>query len=203
METSLSLDTQDNIRSLEPYDAPRTATAVADLLTGVQDYEDQDFQKRGLERALEDVEKVCLLLDPRFKSLCTAVCLNEGNDLQNKVRALVEYKVSSFSGNVTFSAGSVGIGSSGDGQGAEAPKQKRQVPKARGRGSGGTGAEAGAPPAMSRMDKIRADINKKVAHPAGEVGAPEFRKDATLREMAAFMKKAALKNDSKFDFLEY
>ena len=79
------------------------------LLTEVQDLLKilvQDFQKRGLGRALDDVEKICLLLDPRFKPLCTAVCLNGGNDLQNEARALVEYKLLSFSGNVTFSAGS-------------------------------------------------------------------------------------------------
>ena len=69
----------------------------------------------------------------------------------------------------------------------EAPKQERQAPKARGGrgGSGGTGAEAGAPPAMSRMDKIRADMKKKVARPAGDVDAPELRKDVALREMTA------------------
>ena len=49
---------------------------------------------------------------------------------------------------------------------------------------------------MSRMGKIRADMNKKV-------DAPELRKDATLREMVAYMKEAAPKNDSKFDFLQY
>ena len=86
----------------------------------------------------------------------------------------------------------------------EAPKQERQAPKARGGGSGGTGAEAGAPPAMSSMDKIRADMNKKVARTAGDdVDAPKLRKDAALREMAAYMKEAAPKNDSKFDFLQY
>ena len=56
---------------------------------------------------------------------------------------------------------------------------------------------------MSRMDKIRADMNKKVARPAGDVDAPELRKDAALREMAAYMKEAAPRNDSKFDFLKY
>ena len=56
---------------------------------------------------------------------------------------------------------------------------------------------------MSRMDKIRADMDKKVARPAGDVDAPELRKDAALREMAAYMKEAAPKNDSKFDFLQY
>ena len=33
--------------------------------------------------------------------------------------------------------------------------------------------------------------------------APELRKDAALREMAAYMEEAAIKNDSKFDFLQY
>ena len=94
LETSLSLDTQD-IRSLDPYDGPRTATAVAGLLTEVQDLLKillQNFQKKGLGRALDDVENICFLLDPRFKSLYAAVCLNRENDLQNEVRALVEYK---------------------------------------------------------------------------------------------------------------
>ena len=50
---------------------------------------------------------------------------------------------------VTFSAGSVGTGSSGDGQDAGGSKQDdRQAPKPRGGGSGGTGAEAGAPSVM-------------------------------------------------------
>ena len=84
----------------------------------------------------------------------------------------------------------------------EAPKQERQAPKARRGGAGGSGGEAGAPPAMSRMDKIRADMNKKIARPAGDVNAPKLRKDAALREMAAYMKEAPPKNDSKFDFLQ-
>ena len=53
------------------------------------------------------------------------------------------------------------------------------------------------------MNKIKADMNKKVARPAGDVDAPEPRKDAALREMATYMKEAAPKNDSKFDFLQY
>ena len=142
----------------------------------------QDFQKKGLGRALDDVEKICLLLDPRFKSLCTAVCLNGGNNLQNRVRALVEYKFSSFSGNDTFSAGSVGTGSSGNSQGAGGPQAEEASTEGTGGGSGGTGAEAGPPPAMSRMDNIRPDMSKKVARPAGDIDAPELRKDAALRE---------------------
>ena len=141
LETSLSLDTQD-IRSLDPYDGPRTATAVADLLAKVQDLLKilvQDFQKRGLGLALDGVEKICLLLYPRFKSLYTAVCLNGGNYVQNEVRALMEYKFSSFRGNVTFSAGSVGTGSSGDGQGAGGP----QAGEASAEGTGGGGRHRG------------------------------------------------------------
>ena len=131
------------------------------------------------------------------------VCLNGGKYLQNEMRARVEYKFSSFSGNVTFSAGSVGTGSSGDGQGAGSPQAGEASAEGTGRGGvGGIRAEAGAPPAMSRMDKIRAYMNKKAVRPAGDVDAPELRKDAALREMAAYMKEAAPKNDSKFDFLQ-
>ena len=46
-------------------------------------------------------------------------------------------------------------------------------------------------------------MSEKVAHSAGDVDAPELRKDAGLREMAAYLKEAAPKNDSKFDFLQY
>ena len=108
------------------------------------------------------------------------------------MRALVEYIFSNFSGDVTFSARSVGTGSSGDGQGAGGPQAGDTSAEGTGGGggSGGTGAEAGAPPAMSRMDKIRADMNKKVARPAGDVDAPELRKDAALREVAAYTKEA-------------
>ena len=72
-----------------PTMAPaRQRPCVADLLTEVKDLLKnlvQAFQKRGLGRALEDVEKICLLLDPRFKSLCTPpVCLNGGNDSRTK-----------------------------------------------------------------------------------------------------------------------
>ena len=110
------------------------------LLTDVQNLLkilSQDFQKRRLGRVLDDVENICLLLDPRFKFLCTAVRLNGGNDLQNEVRALVEYKVLSFSCNVTFSAGSVGTGSSGDDQGAGGPQAGEASAEGTGRGVGG------------------------------------------------------------------
>ena len=90
------------------------------------------------------------------------------------MRALVEYNFPSFSGNVTFSAGSVGPDSSGDGQGAGDPQAGEASAEGMGGGSGGPGAEAGDPPAMSRMDKIGADMDKKVARPAGDVNAPKL-----------------------------
>ena len=43
-------------------------------------------------------------------------------------------------------------------------------------------------------------MDKKVARPDGDVDAPELRKDTVLRELAAYMKEAASKNDFKFDF---
>ena len=55
---------------------------------------------------------------------------------------------------------------------------------------------------MFRMDKIRADMNEKVTRPTGDVDVPELRKDVALREMTAYMKEAAPKNDFKFDFLQ-
>ena len=138
LETSLSLNTQ-GIRSLDPYDGPRTATAVVDLLAEIQNLLKilvQDFQKRELGRALDDVEKICLLLDPRLKSLCTAVCLNGGNDLQNKVRALVEYKFSSLAAMLLSARGAPAPVAAEMAKARESPKQERQAPKARG-GVGG------------------------------------------------------------------
>ena len=63
---------------MDSYDGPRMETAVADLVTEVQDLLKilvQDFQRRGggLRRALDDAENICLLLDPLLKPLCTAV----------------------------------------------------------------------------------------------------------------------------------
>ena len=120
------------------------------------------------------------------------------------MRALVEYKFSSFLAAMLLSARGASAPVAAEmAKAREANKQGRQAQKARGWGSRGTGEEAGTPSAMSRMDKIRADTIKKVARSAGDVDAPEFRKDAALREMAAYMKEAAPKNESKFDFLQY
>ena len=84
----------------------------------------------------------------------------------------------------------------------EVPKQERQAPKARG-GFGGHRGGSRTPPAVSRMDNIRPDMNNKVARPAGDIDESELRKDAALREMAEYIREVAPKNDSKFDFLQY
>ena len=70
------------------------------------------FRKRGWDGPLATFR--------RFG--CRSILASSPFDLQNEVRALVEYKFSSFSGNVTFSAGSVGTGSSRDGHGAGGPQ---------------------------------------------------------------------------------
>ena len=82
------------------------------------------------------------------------------------------------------------------------PNQERQAPKAR-RGCRGHRGGSRGPTCYVQDGQNQTDMNKKVARPAGDVDAPELRKDADLREMAAYMKEAAPKNDSKFDFLHY
>ena len=179
---------------------------MVDLLTKVQDLLKvlvQDVQNRGLGRTLDDVEKVCLLLGSRFKYLCMTVCLNGGNDLENEVRALVEYKFSSFSGTIAFSAGSVGTVGAEMIKAREAPKQERQALNARGGRVGGHRRGSRGPACYVQDGQDQSGHNKKVVRPAGDVDVPELRKDAALSEMAAYMKEAAPKNDSKFDFLQY
>ena len=100
--------------------------------------------EKGAGRALDDVEKIFLLLDPRFKSLCTAVCcLNGENGLQNEVRALMEYKFSTFSGMLLSGRGASAPVAVEMSKAREAPKQERQAPKAREGGRGAPGWKQG------------------------------------------------------------
>ena len=76
----LNEDTQE-IRNMDPYDGPRVDVLVHDLLPEVQTLLEvlvEDMNTRGLGRATSKVEKICLVLDPRYKSCCEAVCLNGG-----------------------------------------------------------------------------------------------------------------------------
>ena len=91
----------------------------------------QDFHKRGLRRALDDVEKIFLMLDPRFKSLCTVICLNGENDLQNEVRALVEYKIRVLAAMLLSARGASAPVAAEIAKVREVPKQERQAPKSR------------------------------------------------------------------------
>ena len=94
----LNEDTQE-IRSMDPYDGPRVDVLVHDLLPEVQTLLEvlvEDMNTRGLGRATSKVEKICLVLDPRYKSCCEAVCLNGGHQLRESVTALVEGMLSSF-----------------------------------------------------------------------------------------------------------
>ena len=78
------------------------------------------------------------------------------------MRALVENKFSSFSGNVTFSVRNV--------DGME-----------RGGGRGHRGGSRG--PALHVQNEQDQSGHKKGRLPAGDVDAPELRKDAALREI--------------------
>lgn len=213
LHQSLTLATQE-IRSLDPYDGPRTEVSTADLLIEVRTLLKvmiEDMNKRGLGRAITETEKICLVLDPRYKSCCEAVCLNGGDEIRESVAALVESKLSSFTGSVVSAANAgAGTGSSGGGTGAGGADAAGTNVAGAASGSGGAGEASGAgggaaanPPAMTRMDKIRAKMNEKVSRPPGDVDAPESRADVAAREFAAYMKEAAPPNNSKFELLTY
>ena len=219
----LNEDTQE-IRSMDPYDGPRVDVLVHDHLPEVQTLLEvlvEDMNTRGLGRATGKVEKICLVLDPRYKSYCEAVCLNGGQQLlRESVTALVEGKLSSFTGSVA-SGGSAGAdasssggpgasvsGSGGSGAGANSSGRDNGAgsPEAAGTGAasraGGAGSPAPTAP-ISRMDRRKAQRDKKVARPPGDVDAPESRADVAEREFNAYMKEAAPSNSSDFDLLQY
>ena len=109
----------------------------------------------------------------------------------------------SFSGNVTFNAGSVGIGSSGNTQGAGGPQAREASTEGTRGGRRAPGRKQGPRLLFPGWTRSERTWNKKFARPTSDVDAPKLRKDAALREMAAYMKEAAPKNDSKFVFLQY
>ena len=218
----LNEDTQE-IRSMDPYDGPRVDVLVHDLLPEVQTLLEvlvKDMKTRGLGRAMSKVEKICLVLDPRYKSCCEAVCLNGGQQLRESVTALVEAKLFHFTGSVA-SGGSAGAdasssggpgastsGSGGSGAGANSSGRYKVAgsPETAGTGAasrtGGAGSPASTAP-ISRMDRRKAQRDKKVARPPGDVDAPESRADVAEREFNAYMKKATPSNNSDFDLLQY
>ena len=58
---------------------------------------------------------------------------------------------------------------------------------------------------MSRLDRIRANLNTQVSGPtlAVEEEVEEDRADVAMREFDAYLKEPAAKNDSEFDLLQY
>ena len=153
-------------------------------------------------------------------SCCEAVCLNGGQQLRESVTALVEGKLSSFTGSVASggsacadasSSGGPGAsasGSGGSGTGANSSGRDNGAgsPEAAGTGAasraGGAGSPAPTAP-ISRMGRRKAQRDKKVARPPGDVDAPESRADVAEREFNAYMKEAAPSNSSDFDLLQY
>lgn len=89
---SVSAPEQD-IRCLDPWNDPKTSVATSQLqlltrtlLTVMA----EDMSERGLGSATLPPETINLVLDPRFKSCCSSVCLNGGAALQAQVAVDVE-----------------------------------------------------------------------------------------------------------------
>ncbi|CAM9137372.1 unnamed protein product, partial [Pylaiella littoralis] len=89
---SVSAPDQD-IRCLDPWDGPKTSVTTSQLqpltrtlLTVMA----EDMSERELGSATLSPETINLVLDPRFKSCCSSVCLNGGAALQARVAVDVE-----------------------------------------------------------------------------------------------------------------
>ena len=200
---SLSDSTQD-IVSLDPFDGDSEEIAVTDLLPEVQDLLGilvDDMGSRGLARAEKPTEKICLILDPRFKSCCLAVCSNGGYSLQQAAASAVREKLGEFSGTVSASADVGGTGNASGGSSQASPEAAPEA--AAGVNPSAGGGDPPQPAKMSKMERIRASLSTQVSGPAGDVDAAEDRADVAEREFAAYMKEAAATNDAKFDLLKY
>ncbi|CAN0316182.1 unnamed protein product, partial [Pylaiella littoralis] len=121
---------------------------------------------RGLGSAGSEVEKIAMVLDPRYKSCCKAVCLNGGQELRESVTDLVETKLWSFAGSAA-STGEGGTGASASSSGGG----EAGSPEAEGAalGAGGAGSPSPTTPTLSRMEKLKAKRDKEVARPPGDV----------------------------------
>ena len=96
-------DTQE-IRDLDdPHNGPRTEVSKNTLNTEVPralEVMTQDMGRRNLGKAILDIEAINLVLDHRFKSCCTGVCLNGGPALRAQVGTAMQGLCYQFVGNV-------------------------------------------------------------------------------------------------------
>ena len=197
LHASVTASTQE-IRSSDPNGlkqelaVPELVPEARQLLTILA----EDMQKRDLGSPTTVGERINLVLDPRYKSCCAAVCLNGGVDLQELVRADTMTQFYSFQGDAPGKS-ATGEGSAAGGEGATggsvAPSSGAAAPSP---------APASAP--LSRMARIRAQKSKEVARPEDAQDGPETRYEAGMREFSEYMKEVALNDDDpNFSLLQY
>ena len=131
----------------------------------------KQVEKRGLGRAATEADRINMVLDPRLKSCCEAVCLDGGEQLQQTVRDNMSAEFLTFDGSVRpRPAGAAGAG--GGAAGADGPFAPSSAPSPGGAAAGQTGAGGGAadpatvptpaPARPDRLARIRVKKNKLV-----------------------------------------
>ena len=195
--SSMVDDTQE-IRDLDdPHNGPRTEVSKNTLNTEVQralEVMTQDMGQRNLGKAILDIEAINLVLDHRFKSCCTGVCLNGGPALRAQVGTAMQGLCYQFVGNVGAvdkgDGGAAGAGETGGGGagGNEAAG-----------GGGAEGGDAAPVPKISRMEKIRRQRSLLVVQPDAEEDLS--RSTAAEREFEDYMKMPPAANSHDFDLL--
>ena len=186
-------DPVQEIRCLQPWDGPKKEVSASTLQPHVRLVLTElvkQMEKRGLGRATTAAERINLVLDPRLKSCCEAVCLNGGEQLQQTVRDDMSAQFLTFDGSVRpRPAGAAGAG--GGAAGADGPFAPSSAPSpAGGAAAGQTGADGGAedpatvptpaPARPDRLARIRAKKNQLVARPSTIPSASKTRTDADL-----------------------
>ena len=208
-------DPVQEIRSLQPWDGPKKEVSASTLQPHVRLVLTElvkQMEKRGLGRATTEAERINLVLDPRLKSCCEAVCLKGGEQLQQTVRDDMSAQFQTFDGSVRpRPVGAAGAG--GGAAGADEPFAPSSAPSPAGAAARQTWAGGGAAdpatvptPAPARPDRLAktiAKMNQFVARLSTIPSASETRTDAGLCEFSEFMAEAALTNNSEFDLLEY
>ena len=199
--SSMVDDTQE-IRDLDdPHNGPRTEVSKNTLNTEVQralEVTTQDMGQRNLGKAILDIEAINLVLDHRFKSCCTGVCLNGSPALRAQVGTAMQGLCYQFVSNV----GAVDKGDGGAAGAGEPGGEGTRGNEAAG-GGGAEGGDAAPVPEISRMEKIRRQRSLLVVQPDAGAGAEEdlSRSTAAEREFEDYRKMPPAANSHDFDLL--
>ena len=137
----------------------------------------QDMGQRNLGKAILDIEAINLVLDHRFKSCCTGVCLNGGPALRTQVGTAMQGLCYQLVGNV----GAVDKGDGGAAGAGEPGGEGAGGNEAAG-GGGAEGRDAAPVPKISRMEKIRRQRSLLVVQPDAGAGAEEDLSRSTAAE---------------------